>query len=191
VSPRKVSFSVLTPNVTKSRTYLPENSHHIFKVLVNDTCGFHGSKTVLQIQLERFRPYHGLEQNRLESGLHQSDTFGFKVDIQSASDKSVIAAGVKPVDHRDISKYVPLIRHDEIDLIFPATSLVGFTDVASFPRRLLGLLGKFRFPALTPHITKSCTFLPENSHHFLFSRFWLTSPVVSTTANRFFFINGT
>jgi hypothetical protein len=34
---------------------------------------------------------------------YQSDPFGFKNDIQSASDKSMIAVGVEPVDHGDIS----------------------------------------------------------------------------------------
>jgi hypothetical protein len=98
----------------KHRTFFSENSHHIFEVLVNVICGFHGSKSVLQILLERFGSYHGLEQSRSESGLYQSGPFGFKVDIQNASDKSVITVGVKPVDHGDISEYVPLVRHNEI-----------------------------------------------------------------------------
>jgi hypothetical protein len=77
---------------------------------------------------------HGLEQSKSEPGLHQSDPFGFKVDIQSASDKSVIAAGVKPVGHGDISEYVPLVRHNEIDLIFSHS--VGALP-SPFPLRLL------------------------------------------------------
>jgi hypothetical protein len=46
----------------------------------------------------------------------------------------VIAAGVEPVDHGDISEYVPLIRHDEIDLIFSHS--IGALP-SPFPLRLL------------------------------------------------------
>jgi hypothetical protein len=59
----------------------------------------------------------------------------FKVDnIQSASDKSLIAAGVESVDHGDISEYLSLIRHDEIDLIFSHS--IGALP-SPFPLRLL------------------------------------------------------
>jgi hypothetical protein len=46
----------------------------------------------------------------------------------------VIAAGVELVDHRDISEYVPLIRHDEIDLIFSYS--IGALP-SPFPLKLL------------------------------------------------------